>query len=135
MSNGTTNLPKLIASMQPELQPHIYVFAKTNDKTLATSLNPIMQFQEPEATTLILRQTIAKKHSLDHEFPCRMITLKIHSSLQAVGFLALITSHLAKHNIAVNPVSGFYHDHLFIAHDKAEQAMTALAELTTNPIS
>ncbi|MBL1421747.1 MAG: ACT domain-containing protein [Alphaproteobacteria bacterium] len=135
MPNGTTNLPKLIASMQPELQPHIYVFAKTNNKTLATSLESIMRFQEPEATTLILRQNIAEKHKLDHEFPCRMITLKIHSSLQAVGFLALITTHLAKHKIAVNPVSGFYHDHLFIAQGQAKQAMKALSELTTNPIS
>ena len=135
MPNGTTNLPKLIKSMQPQLQPHIYVFIKTTDQALATSLETIMQFQEPEATTLILRQNTAKKHKLDYQFPCRMITLKIHSSLEAVGFLALITTHLAKYNIAVNPVSAFYHDHLFVAHNRAEDAMTALSELIANPTS
>jgi len=59
-----------------------------------------------------------------------MITLNIHSSLEAVGFLAVITTHLAKLDIGVNPVSGFYHDHLFIPEDKASVVMVALAELS-----
>jgi hypothetical protein len=36
----------------------------------------------------------------------------VHSSLDAVGFMAAVTTRLAKINIGVNPVSGFYHDHL-----------------------
>ena len=59
-----------------------------------------------------------------------MITLNIHSSLEAVGFLAVITTHLAKLNVGVNPVSGFYHDHLFIPAERAQDVMTALSELS-----
>lgn len=56
--------------------------------------------------------------------------LEYHSSLEAVGFLAVITTHLAALNMGVNPVSGFYHDHLFIPEDRAEDVMTSLAELS-----
>ena len=47
-------------------------------------------------------------------FPCRKVTLGVHSSLDAVGFMAAVTTWLAKINIGVNPVSGFYHDHLYV---------------------
>ena len=62
-----------------------------------------------------------------------MITLNIHSALDAVGFIAAVTTELARHNIGVNPVSGFYHDHLFVPADRADEAMTALKALINSP--
>lgn len=134
MSSGGTNLAKLIASMQPKLMPHTYVFAKTQDKALAAKADALMTFHETEATTLILRQTEADKHGIDYDFPCRQITLNIHSSLEAVGFIALIATQLSKYNMGVNPVAGFYHDHLFIDVNRADDAMQALAELIAQPL-
>jgi hypothetical protein len=55
-----------------------------------------------------------------------MITLTIHSDLQAVGFLAPIMTRLAEAGISVNPVSAFYHDHLFVPWDKRNEAMEIL---------
>lgn len=89
-----------------------------------------MQFVEAEGVTLIAPLDTVKKADLPYEFPCRMITLNIHSSLEAVGFLAVITTHLAKLDVGVNPVSGFYHDHLFIPEDRAADVMASLAELS-----
>jgi uncharacterized protein len=40
-------------------------------------------------------------------FACRMITLNVHSSLEAVGFLAAITRQLAQAGMGVNPASAF----------------------------
>ena len=51
-------------------------------------------------------------------FPCRLITLEVHSALDAVGFLAAVTARLAAEGIGVNPVAGFHHDHLFVPADK-----------------
>lgn len=90
---------------------------------------PLMLFTEAEGTTMILKRNDAELQKLDFEFPCRMITLNIHSALDAVGFLAKITSRLAALDMGVNPVSGFYHDHLFVPAARADDAMAELEKM------
>jgi hypothetical protein len=88
-----------------------------------------MIFEEAEGTTLIVREEDARRLGLPHEFPCRMITLNIHSSLEAVGFLARVASALAAAGIGVNPVAGFFHDHLFVPEGREQDALDVLAAL------
>lgn len=123
---GETNLEKLLATMRPELQPGVYVFATVDHDFDTAGLSPRMIFQESEGKTLILMQETAEQSAIDFEFPCRMITLNVHSSLDAIGFLAAITAKLAALGMGVNPVSGFFHDHLFVPVDRADDAMRAL---------
>ncbi|MBY8977330.1 ACT domain-containing protein [Rhodobacteraceae bacterium NNCM2] len=126
---GETDLDTLIRSMQPVLDPETYVFATTTDAELAASLPSRMAFHEAEGVTLILTRDAAEAAGLAHAFPCRMITLNIHSSLDAVGFLARITAALAAAEMGVNPVSAFFHDHLFVPEDRVGQAMAVLRAL------
>ena len=77
----------------------------------------------------ILLKEEAEARRIAYEFPCRMITLNIHSSLDAVGFLARMTAVLADQKMGVNPVSGFYHDHLFVPDGKEQVALSALHKL------
>jgi hypothetical protein len=127
---GETDLKTLLASMTPELLDGIHVFA-----TLAPgvsqpkNLDPVMLFRDREGTTLIVTEDAAKAAGLTASFRCRMITLNIQSSLEAVGFLAAITTRLAAAGMGVNPVSAFYHDHLFVPAERAEEALGLLAEL------
>ncbi|EXJ78160.1 hypothetical protein A1O3_09321 [Capronia epimyces CBS 606.96] len=65
----------------------------------------------------------------DYQYPCRMITCDVHSSLAAVGFMATLATRLARRGISVNPVSGFFHDHLFVPAEKAEEAVRVLEEV------
>jgi hypothetical protein len=58
-----------------------------------------------------------------------MITLNVHSSLDAVGFLAAITTRLAAAGMGVNPISAFFHDHLFVPAERADEAMAILKTL------
>ena len=58
-----------------------------------------------------------------------MITLNVQSSLEAVGFIARVASKLAEKDIGANPVSGFFHDHLFVAEGREEEAIKALKDL------
>lgn len=125
-----TNLDALIRSMQPELHAATYVFATVTGSVDAEALKPVMQFSEVEGLTLIVEHQRAIDAGLQYDFPCRMISLNIHSSLDAVGFLARITTHLAKLNMGVNPVSGFYHDHLFVPAARADEAFQALQSLS-----
>jgi len=59
-----------------------------------------------------------------------MITLTVHSSLEAVGFLAAITGRLAEAGISVNAVSAYYHDHLFVAEHRADEALRLLQSMS-----
>ncbi len=88
-----------------------------------------MIFREAEGITYILLKSEAEMHGLPYEFPCRMITLNVHSSLEAVGFMARIATELAKHDMGVNPVSGYFHDHLFVPDGRQNDAMNILNEM------
>lgn len=127
---GETELKKLLASMTPRLLPHTYVFAALPPgASPIDGLDPVMQFRELEGLTLIVTEDQAKAAGLAGTFRCRMITLDIHSSLEAVGFLAAITTRLAAAGMCVNPVSAFYHDHLFVPAERAEDALAILRAL------
>ena len=124
-----TNLDVLLSSMTAKLVDGLYVFVALKDRAVPATLEPRMMFMEAEGATLILTKKEAEAAALDYEFPCRMITLEIHSSLEAVGFLARITTELAKANMGVNPVSGFYHDHLFVPDGRQDDALHILQTL------
>jgi uncharacterized protein len=87
-------------------------------------------FHETEGLTAIVPLQQARALSLDFQFECRMVTLAVHSALDAVGFLARITAALAAQGIACNVVSGFRHDHLFVPRDRLEPALQALHRLS-----
>lgn len=55
-----------------------------------------------------------------------MITLDVHSSLEAVGFMAIISKALADEGIGCNPVSGFFHDHCFVPVERGDDAVRVL---------
>ncbi|MGX5801649.1 ACT domain-containing protein [Bradyrhizobium sp. Arg314] len=130
VEKGETDLRKLLASMTPQLLPGVYVFATLGPgMPTPAGLEPVMQFREREGPTLIVTEEEAKAAGLASTFRCRMITLDIHSSLEAVGFLAAITARLAAAGIGVNPVSAFYHDHLFVPAERAEEVLELLHEL------
>ena len=76
-----------------------------------------------------MTEDAARAAGMVASFRCRMIALNIHSSLEAVGFLAAITTRLAGAGMGVNPVSAFYHDHLFVPAERAEEAMGLLRQL------
>ena len=125
---GGHDLTALLRGMDPVMHQQTYVFA-TMKGAIPTGISPRMTFQEAEGTTLILTQDEAETAQMAYEFPCRMITLNIHSALDAVGFLARVSTRLAALNMGVNPVAGFYHDHLFVPEARAEQAMDALRQM------
>jgi hypothetical protein len=93
------------------------------------NIEPWGWFQESEGITLILEKNAGLQRGLEITFPSRMITLTIHSSLEAVGFLAVITDRLAAIGISVNVISAYYHDHLFVPTEKADQALHILHQI------
>ena len=127
--SGETDLDVLLASMTARLVDGVFVFATLTDSSLPIGLKPRMIFQEEEGTTLILLQSEAEAYGIDFEFPCRMITLNVHSALEAVGFIARIATELAAKGMGVNPVAGFYHDHLFIPLGREQDALEVISDI------
>ncbi|HYD98691.1 MAG TPA: ACT domain-containing protein [Alphaproteobacteria bacterium] len=127
---GETDLSALLRGMRPLLADGVFVFATLPPEAgLPPALRPLMLFHEAEGPTLVIRREAAQAAGLAHTYPCRMITLTIHSSLSAVGFLAAITRRLAEAGISVNPVSAYHHDHLFVPVERAEDTMMILGAM------
>ena len=130
---GEANLNSLLASITPCLLPGVFVFSTMPIGTaLPAWLQPVMIFREAEGGTLIIEKPEAITANFPHVFPSRMITLQIHSSLEAVGFLAAITPCLAAAGVVVNPVSAYFHNHLFVPEDRADDAVKILQEIAAD---
>ncbi|WP_291842493.1 ACT domain-containing protein [Maricaulis sp.] len=127
---GISDLATLLAGLRPEPDPQRYGFVTGPRDKLARHLDTaLMCFHEDEGTTLILPYDAARVAGLDPIFPCRRITLAVHSSLEAVGFMAHIAAALAAEGIGCNPVAGYFHDHVFVPEDRIGDALAALKAL------
>ena len=128
---GESNLAKLLRNMEPELHDGVFVFGSIPaDKEIPAALRPVCLFREREGITLVVRREEAEGAGLSYQFASRLITLTVHSSLEAVGFLAEITGRLAEAGISVNAVSAYYHDHLFVPDHRADEALQLLQAMS-----
>jgi uncharacterized protein len=130
---GERNLAMLLRNMKPEMQDGVFVFCSIPaDQDIPAALRPVHIFREQEGTTLVVRRE--ESAGLSHQFASRLITLTVHSSLEAVGFLAAITGRLAQAGIGVNAVSAYYHDHLFVPEHRADEALQLLKEMSGSAV-
>ncbi|MCB1444214.1 MAG: ACT domain-containing protein [Rhizobiaceae bacterium] len=127
---GGRDLQELLATMEPTLRDGAYVFATVSGTVVPAGIDPIGTFREAEGLTLILPAAEAARAGLDASPPMRLITLSVHSSLEAVGLTAAFATELARHGISANVVAGYYHDHIFIGAADAERAVAALRMLS-----
>lgn len=127
-----TDLNRLLATMSPCLNDGGFVFASVPEHAHPATEDALCVYHEAEGTTLICKVEAAERHALSFEGVYRCITLSVHSSLQAVGFLAAVATELAKAGIPCNAISAFYHDHIFIPANLAEDAMACLRKLSSS---
>ncbi|MDV3002511.1 MAG: hypothetical protein N5P05_004166 (plasmid) [Chroococcopsis gigantea SAG 12.99] len=126
-----TDLKLLLRAMRPTLCKDEYIFCSIDtQEPHYLNLNPIATFREAEGVSLIIEREVADRAGIPYVAVFSMITLSVHSSLEAIGFLATIATRLAEHGISVNPVSAYYHDHLFVPVSRAEEAMDLLQKLS-----
>lgn len=128
---GERDLATLLRTLEPVLHPGEAVFVTV--AAVPAGLTPRLVLREAEGTTLVLERAEADRHGLPFAFPCVQITLTVHSALDAVGLLAAVTHRLATAGIPVNVVSGYFHDHLFVPPDRADEALLLLHSLAAPP--
>lgn len=128
---GEVNLQTLLASMCPQFHPAVFVFCTLPyDRLIPSAIMPMCQFREQEGLTLVVERAAAVEAHLDYTYPCRLMTLTVHSSLSAVGLLAAVSQALAERDISANVVSAYFHDHIFVPDDRADEALQCLQGLT-----
>ncbi|MDB1124942.1 ACT domain-containing protein [Vibrio algarum] len=127
-----TELDVLLKTMSPELVTGDYVFCTTQGGISDyLPLDPIATFRESEGLTLVLDKQNAVQASLEFDEIFSLITLTVHSSLEAVGLTAAVANKLASRGISANVIAAYYHDHIFVQKEKAELALDALNEFAS----
>ena len=133
--SGERDLKRLQRHLAPTLHPETFVYCSFPDFRLPPGLEPICTFRETEGLTAIVEEAAADLIEVPHLFKARLITLTVHSSLEAVGLLASVATRLAAEGIPCNAVAAYHHDHLFIPNELAEQALQVLLGMSTDTSS
>lgn len=130
--SGESDLQTLLASMSPQLLDGEFVFCSFEHARYGdhAELEPFAAVTESEGLTLVVPRAKADASGLAYESVFSGITLRVHSSLEAVGLTAALSKQLTDHGISANVIAGFFHDHVFVRRDHAEKALAALAGLS-----
>jgi hypothetical protein len=112
---GDRDLSRLLQTLDPQLHPQRYSFTATSDPALGDGDFAIVR--EAEGLTHIRP---------DPSGEWARISLGAHSSLDAVGLTAALSSRLADAGISANIVAALYHDHIFVPWDRRDEAVALL---------
>ncbi len=123
---GECDLETLLRNLTPVLRSERYVIGSLDSWPDPLPEGLLATIQEPEGLTVIVPVTEAKELGLDPSVVFRCIRLDVHSSLEAVGLTAVISTRLARHGISANLLAGARHDHLLVPEADAERALRAL---------
>src|SRR5204862_8259143 len=112
-------------SMRPQLHPGRYVFV-TVPEGVPLGVAPVATVVEPEGLTLVLPQDDADEADLAYDYVAAWITLGVETTLEQGALTARFARLLADAGMSCNVVAGFHHDHLFVPHDRADEAVSLL---------
>lgn len=125
--NAEVCLEKLLQNIDPQLQDEVYVFCPLPESQLQNLLGDCLcLFREREGLCAILPQSLAEREGLEASGGFRQITLRVYSSLDAVGLTAAVATELANSGISANVVAALHHDHVFVPREQAQQALLLL---------
>jgi len=133
--SGIIALESLIKEMSPCLHKEEYVYTSMNKGyDEIAKYHPLAVIHEDEGMTIVIERTSADMHQVKYNGVFRCITLNVFSSLSAIGFTAMISKELAKNQISANVLAGYYHDHLLINEDRADDAIKILLALQESSV-
>jgi len=126
--SGETDLDQVIASLRPERRAGEYVFVSLPDPAQVDALAVV---HEAEGVTYIVPRGTADERGWPYDFIAAWITLRVHTSLAAIGVTATVTSALADDGISCNMLAGYFHDHVLVPADRADDALETLRRLSS----
>lgn len=127
-----SDLSTLLSSMDPVLHEGQYVFATLPANHAVPWDDVIAAVREPEGWSVVMQESVARGLGLVFAYRCAWITLNVNSDLAAIGLTAAFSTALGKAGISCNVVAGNQHDHIFVASQQAQMALTCLLQLQTS---
>ncbi|RMF05694.1 MAG: hypothetical protein D6768_00800 [Chloroflexi bacterium] len=137
--SGGTPVEKILAATRLTVHPNLFVLAGINpaarrqvEADLAQIEAQVLQYiAEPDVLTLLLPQpnwnAIAARYpGAETTGPLRLFTFSVAMDWEVVGFLAAVAGLLARAEIPLGALCGYYRDHLFIAQPFAAKAEAVL---------
>jgi hypothetical protein len=117
----------MLRTLAVERRPGVFAFVMVKVPTQGLLAAAHAMVEEGEMTTLVVPVDAAERAGLPVATEMAWLSLKVHSSLEAVGLTAAFAAMLGNVNIPCNVLAGYYHDHILVPVDRADDAITALA--------
>jgi hypothetical protein len=127
--SGERDLARLLAGLDPEVAAEPYVFTRAAGGEVRAGLRPFATVAEDEGLTLVVTREEADRLGLPYDYLAARITLRVHSDPAAVGMTAAFSRVLADAGLSCNVIAGFFHDHLLVPWDRADEAVRLLRGL------
>jgi hypothetical protein len=123
----------LLRNLEARRRPGEFVFCTVGDVPEHVEL--LAAIREDEGLTVVVDRDVADGAGWDYDFVAAMITLGVHSRLDDVGLTAAVSSLLAGAGISCNVMAGYFHDHLFVPVERAEEVLELLGRLASGSLS
>lgn len=130
---SSQDLAVLLRDLEPHRCPGEFVFCTVPEAP--ADVEPLAAIHEDEGLTVVVERGVADGAGWDYDFVAAMITLGVRSRLDAVGLTAVVSSLLAEAGISCNVMAGYFHDHLFVPVERAEETLALLGRLSSGSLS
>jgi uncharacterized protein len=127
------DLAGLLRHLEPHRRPGEFVFCTVGE--VPANVELLAAIREDEGLTVVVDRDIADGAGWDYDFVAAMITLGVRSHLDDVGLTAAVSSLLAGAGISCNVMAGYFHDHLFVPVERAEEVLELLGRLVSGSLS
>lgn len=122
------DLETMLSSITIRRRPGTYTVATVTDPvSVGDGVEAVIV--EDEGTTVVVTCEEAERRGWPIGFVAAWLTVEVHSALEAVGLTAAMSAVLAAQGIPCNVLAGFFHDHLLVPADRADDAVAALESL------
>jgi hypothetical protein len=125
--SGERDLERTLADLRPVRRPGEFVFVSVDDPS---GLAVAAMITEDEGWSYVVPRADADENALHFDFVAAWITLRVHSSLGAVGLTAAFSAALADEGISANVLAGLRHDHILVPTERADDALEVLRGLS-----
>jgi hypothetical protein len=124
---GETDLAAMLATLTVERRPGVFTYIAVEVPTpgLLAAAHAIVK--EGALTTIVLPVESAERAGQPVPVRFAWLTLSVHSSLEAVGLTAAVSTRLATIDIPCNVLAGYHHDHLLVPAERVDDAIAALS--------